>query len=98
MRRSVWPSYLDALETYLEQASAAIDRGGSAEPPPSLASRPVGPMPPQFAGRAAALLASTDRIVELAGSRRDEVLKARLVLGERRRVTRRRGSRVDWAL
>jgi hypothetical protein len=98
VRRSVWPSYLDALETYLERASEAIDRGASAEVPPSLASRPVGTLPPQFADRAAGLLASTDRMVASAASRRDEVLMARQVLGERRRLPRRAGSRVDWAL
>jgi hypothetical protein len=98
VRRSGWPNYLDALETYLQRASVAIDRGGSAEAPPALASRPIGPMPPQFAARAAELLASTDRIVESAAARRDEVLVARQVLGERRRVTRRVGHRVDWAL
>jgi hypothetical protein len=98
VRRSAWPSYLDALETYLQRASEAIDRGGSAEPPPSLASRPVGPLPLQFAERAAELLVSTDRIVASAASRRDEVLMARRVLDERRRVTRRSGHRVDWAL
>jgi hypothetical protein len=98
VRRSAWPSYLDALATYLERASEAIDRGGSAEVPPSLASRPVGAVPAQFADRAAGLLASTDRIVVSAASRRAEVLLARQVLEERRRVTRRVGSRVDRAL
>jgi hypothetical protein len=98
VRKSAWPSYLDALETYLQRASEAIDRGGSAKAPPSLASRPVGPLPPEFADRAAELLASTDRIVATAASRRDEVLMARRVLDERRRLTRRVGHRVDWAL
>jgi hypothetical protein len=98
VRRSAWPSYLDALETYLQRASAAIDSGGTAEAPPSLASRPVAPLPAQFVDRAAELLASTDRVVASAVSRRDEVLMARQVLDERRRVTRRVGHRVDWAL
>jgi hypothetical protein len=96
--RSAWPSYLDALETYLQSASAAIDSGRPAEAPPALASRPVAPLPAQFAERAAELLASTDRVVASALSRRDEVLMARQVLDERRRATRRSGYRVDWAL
>ena len=98
MPRSAWPSYLDALEAYLERTSEAIDRGGLAARPPSLASRPIEPPPGQVLERARLLLASTDRLVAQTASRRDEVLIARGVLEGRRRRTRRIGSNVDWAL
>jgi hypothetical protein len=98
VRGSAWPSYLDALETYLQRVSASIDRGERALRPPALASRPVGPPPPQLAGRAAALLLDADRLVVRAALRRDDVLSSLQVLEGRRRTSRPVASRVEWAL
>ena len=69
MRRSAWPSYLDALESYLGAGiGTAIDRGGSAEVPPSLASRPVGAVPAQFADRARCGVLASDGSDRRVGS------------------------------
>lgn len=98
MHRSEWPSYLDALDTYLRRVSVAIDEGAAATRPLSLASRPVGPIPPQLVDRAASLLALTDRLAASTAARRDEVLVARGALDGLRRRPRWNVNSVEWAL
>ena len=70
-----WPAYLDALEEWTRRADTAV-RGGE-EPLRPLDEQPDGPLPPELALRAKALLARMQALEELGARRAAELARAR---------------------
>jgi hypothetical protein len=89
-----WSSYLDALESYLAQASRALRFGQLAPVPSRLASRAASPPEPEVLARVAQLFAQTERLAQRAAARREEVLEAMRSIGGRTRLEARPLGRV----
>ncbi len=69
-----WPQYLSALEAWLQHTEAAV-RGGDVPVDP-FGEEPDGPLPPEHALRARALLDAMQRVQQTGARRRADLERA----------------------
>ena len=97
--QSSWPEYLNALEAYLQTVTRLLAKRHLALVPTLFVSQPGGPVPPEQAGRAAALLVETNQVAESVCYWMEEVVSSLRSIDTRRRVEPgRAGGLVDSVL